>query len=156
MNLLAPNRLIIVVFLAMLAAPPLIQMVVEARHSEWPQALQVFTQRPTPESLRAYDKSLADSSITVRTLRPWMQAAQYFVLGDAGEKTLVGRDGWFFYQPGVGFLTQRAQRRDSTPRDALAAVVHFRDQLTARGIHLVIMPAQIGRASCRERVYVLV
>jgi hypothetical protein len=141
MNLSAASRFVLVVFLAMLAAPPLLQIVVEARRSEWPQALQVFTQRPTPESLRAYDKSLADSSITVRTLRPWMQAAQYFALGDAGEKALVGRDGWFFYQPGVGFLTQRAQRRDSTPRDALAAVVHFRSQLAARGIHLLLMPA---------------
>src|SRR5262249_33760661 len=137
----APSRFILVVFLAMLASPLLLQMVVEARRSEWPQALQVFTQRPTPESLRAYDKSLQDSSITVSTLRPWMQAGQYFALGDAGEKALVGRDGWFFYQPGVAFLTQRAQRRDSTPRDALAAVVHFRAQLAARGIHLLLMPA---------------
>jgi hypothetical protein len=140
MKLPASKRCVIVVFLAMLVAPPLIQIVVETRRREWPQALQVFTQRPTLESLRAYDQSLAGSSLTVRTLRPWTQAAQFFALGDAGEKALVGRDGWFFYQPGVGFLTQRAQRRDSTPRDALAAVVHFRTQLAARGIHLLIMP----------------
>ena len=139
--LLPPSQLVIVVFLAMLAAPPLLQTVVEARRGERPQTLQVFTRRPTPENLRAYDKSLEAASVTVRALLPWVQAAQYFALGDAGEKTLVGRDGWFFYQPGVGFLTQRAQPRDSTPRDALAAVVHFRDQLAARGIHLVIMPA---------------
>jgi hypothetical protein len=137
----APSRFVVVVFLAMLAAPPLVQTVVEARRGERPQATQVFTQRPTPENLRAYDKSLEAASVTVRALRPWMQAAQYFALGDPGEKALLGRDGWFFYQPGVRFLTQRAQLRDSTPRDALAAVVHFRDQLAARGIHLVIMPA---------------
>jgi hypothetical protein len=141
MNAPAPSKFVTVMFLAMLIAPLLLQTVVEARRGERPLAMQVFTQRPTPENLRAYDKSLEDSSVAVRTLRPWIQAAQYFALGDAGEKALFGRDGWLFYQPGVTFLTQRAQPRDSTPRDALAAVVHFRDQLAARGIHLVIMPA---------------
>jgi len=141
MNPSAPNGFLIVVFLGMLAGPPLVQTVVEARRAEWPRALQVFAQRPTPENLRAYDKSLEDSSVTVRALRPWMQAAQFLALREAGEKLLVGRNGWFFYQPGVGFLTQRPKSRDSTPRDALAAVVHFRDQLASRGIRLIIMPA---------------
>ena len=141
MNPSAPNGFLIVVFLGMLAGPPLVQTVVEARRAEWPRALQVFAQRPTPENLRAYDKSLEDSSVTVRALRPWMQAAQFLALREAGEKLLVGRNGWFFYQPGVGFLTQRPKSRDSTPRDALAAVVHFRDQLASRGIRLIVMPA---------------
>src|SRR5438552_12127260 len=35
----------IVVFLGMLAGPPLVQTVVEARRGEWPRALQVFAQR---------------------------------------------------------------------------------------------------------------
>lgn len=128
------------VFVAMLTMPALIQVVVEARHRELPRAIQVFTQWPTRENLRAYDKSLEDSSVTARELRPWMQAAQFFALREPGEKALSGRDGWLFYEPGVSFLTQRAQPGDSTARDALAAVVHFRDQLELRGIHLVIMP----------------
>jgi hypothetical protein len=70
-----------------------------------------------------------------------MQAAQFFALCEAGEKALVGRDRWLFYLPGVSFLTQRAQPRDSTLRDALAAVVHFREQLATRGIRLIVMPA---------------
>jgi hypothetical protein len=141
MNASAPNRFLIVVFLAMLVSPPLVQTVVEARRGEWPGALQVFAQRPTPENLRAYDKSLEDASVTAGALRPRIQAAQFLALREAGEKALVGRDGWFFYQPGVGFLTQRAQPRDSTPRDALAAVVRFRDELATRGIRLIVMPA---------------
>lgn len=128
------------VFVATLAVPAFIQMVVEARHGEWPRAMQIFTQWPTRENLRAYDKSLEDSSVTARELRPWMRAAQFFALREPGERALIGRDGWLFYEPGVSFLTQRAQPNDSTPHDALAAVVHFRDQLELRGIHLVIMP----------------
>jgi hypothetical protein len=69
-----------------------------------------------------------------------MQAAQFFGLREAGEKALVGRDGWLFYQPGVNYLTQRPLPGDSTPREALAAVVHFRDALAARGIRLILMP----------------
>ncbi len=141
MNASAPDRFLTVAFLAMLLSPPLVQTVVEARRGEWPRALQAFAQRPTPENLRAYDRALEDSSVTVRTLRPWMQAAQFLALREAGEKALLGRDGWFFYEPGVGFLTQRPQPRDTAPRDTLAAVVHFRDQLAARGIRLILLPA---------------
>jgi hypothetical protein len=141
MNSSSPNGFLIVVFLGILAGPPLVQTWVEARRGEWPRALQVFAQVPTPENLRAYDKSLEDSSVTVRALRPWMQAAQFLALREAGEKLLVGRNGWLFYQPGVAFLTQRPKSRDSTLRDALAAVVHFRDQLALRGIRLLVMPA---------------
>ena len=137
----APCRFVIVVFLAMLTIPPFIQVLVEARRGEWPEALQIFSQRPTPVSLRAYEHAVEDTSVTARALRPWMQAAQFFGLSEAGEKALVGRDGWLFYQPGLGFLTQRPQPRDSTPQNAVAAVVDFRDQLAARGIQLIVMPA---------------
>jgi hypothetical protein len=70
-----------------------------------------------------------------------MQALQFFLLREAGEKALVGPHGWLFYQPGVSYLTQRAKPGDSTVQDALAAVTRFRDDLAARGIHLIIMPA---------------
>lgn len=141
MNSSALNVFVIVAFLGMLAAPPLVQTAVEARRGEWPRSLQVFTRSPTPENLRAYDRSLEDASVTARALRPWMQAAQFLALREAGEKLLVGPRGWLFYQPGVSFLTQRPKSSDPTPRDAFAAVVHFRDQLASRGIRLLAVPA---------------
>lgn len=137
----ASNKFVIALFLAMLAAPGLWQTAVEVRRGEWPWAFQVFTRIPTPESLRSYEKTLEEASAAVRCLRPWMQMVQFLVFREAGDKALVGRDGWLFYQPGVNFLTQRSRPPDATPRDASAAVVHFRDSLAARGIRLLIMPA---------------
>jgi len=135
------NCFVIIFFLAILAGPPLLQIVVEAQRGEWPAALQVFKQRPTPENLRAYENSLQNASVAARSLRPKMQALQFFMLRDAGEKALVGPDGWLFYQPGIGYLTQRPRPGDSTAQEAAAAAIRFRDDLAARGIHLIVTPA---------------
>jgi hypothetical protein len=141
MKTTAAHSFVIILFLAILAGPPLLQIAVEAQRGDWPDALQVFRQRPTPENLRAYENSLQNASVTARTLRPKMQALQFFVLRDAGEKALVGPDGWLFYQPGIGYLTQRPRHGDSTAQDAAAAAIRFRDDLAARGIQLIVMPA---------------
>jgi hypothetical protein len=141
MNTRAPSIFVIVLFLALVAGPPLLQVIVEARRGTWPAALQVFTQPPTPANLRAYEHAQQDTSVTARALWPVMQSLQFTVLREAGEKALVGPDGWLFYQPGVSYLTQRPQPGDSTVKDAVTAVIRFRDDLAARGIHLVIMPA---------------
>ncbi len=39
-----------------------------------------------------------------------------FVLKDAGEKALRGPNGWFFYKPGVEYLTQRQARSNDCGR----------------------------------------
>jgi hypothetical protein len=141
MNSPGPNRFLIAAFLAMVAGVPLLQTVVEARRGEWPQVLELVTRRPTQPNLRAGEHALEDASVVARALRPWMQAAQFFGLREAGEKAMIGRAGWLFYQPGLSFLTQRPRPGDSTPREALAAVLDFRDQLAARGIRLILLPA---------------
>jgi hypothetical protein len=137
----ASRVFVIVLFLAMLAGPPLVQIVVEAQRGEWPAALQVFWQRPSPENLRAFENTLQNASVTARTLRPLMQTVQFFGLHEAGERAIVGPGGWLFYQPGVAYLTQRARPGDSTAEDAITAVTRFRDDLAARGIRLMVMPA---------------
>jgi hypothetical protein len=137
----APAIFVIVLFLGLIVCPPLVQVVVEAWGGAWPAMFDVFRRRPTPANLRAFEKSLQDASVTARTLRPMMQAVQFFLLRDAGEKALVGRGGWLFYQPGLTYLTQRARPGDSTVREAIAAIRRFRDDLDARGIHLLVVPA---------------
>lgn len=140
MNSAAANRTLIIAFVALIAAVPLLQCIVELRRGETPGVIRVFRERPTRASLAAFERSLEDASVTAKTLRPWMQAGQFFALGDGGAKVHVGRNGWLFYTPGVNAITQRPQPRDSTPRDALAAVVAFRDSLKARGIRLIVVP----------------
>jgi hypothetical protein len=141
MNAASSKWFVIAVFVALLTGPPIVQAIVEARRGDRPAVLAVFSRPPTPANLRAYETSLQDTSVTARALRPLMQAARFFLLGDAGEKAIVGRGGWLFYEPGVGFITQRPRPGDLTVEGALAAVKAFRDALDARGIRLIVMPA---------------
>ena len=148
------ERSLILLFLAFLAAIPVGQAVLELRRGERPQALALFAQKPTAPNLRAYERDLEDASQAARWARPWAQYAQFAWFKDGGEKVLLGRDGWLFYKPGVDYLTQRpgtpasagsplagAVRENSTPAQALAAIVSLRDQLEARGIRLLVVPA---------------
>lgn len=140
MNSAVSNRALIFAFLGMLAAVPVVQCVVEFKRGETPGVFRIFRERPTRESLAAFERSLEDASVTMRMLRPWIQAGQFFALNEGGAKVHVGRNGWMFYTPGVNAITQRPQSGDSTPHDALSAVTAFRDALAARGIRLIIVP----------------
>ena len=148
----AAHLFLVAVFLAMVGMPMLVQTVRETSRGERPQALDVLLRAPTPANLRAYERALENASVTMRTLRPYMQAAQFLALRNAGEKALVGREGWYFYGPGVGFLTQRPKPGESTPDQALSAVIRFRNQLAERDIRLILVPAPNKESVYPERL----
>ena len=133
---------LIVVFLAIITCVPLAQMLLEWSRGERPQCLEVFRQQPTAAHLRAYERDLEEASWAARALRPWVQVVHFLWLKDGGEKTLVGRDGWLFYKPGVQAATERTQVRkgSSTAVEAAAAIMAFRDQLATRGTRLLVLP----------------
>lgn len=137
------ERFLILAFLAILFVIPIGQAVIEIRRGEWPQALALFHQRPTVSNLRAYEHDLEDASQAARWLRPWAQYAHFAWFKDGGDKALIGRDGWLFYKPGVQCLTQRPDARGghAGAAEALAAIVSLRDQLAARHIRLLVVPA---------------
>lgn len=134
------SRLLIVLFLLIVGTVPVVQTLVELRRGERPQVCDLFTRWNDQTSLRAFEQTLERASVTARVLRPWMQAAQFFGLQEAGEKALVGREGWLFYAPGVAVLTQRPKAGNTSVREAIAAVIDFRDQLASRGIRLLVVP----------------
>jgi alginate O-acetyltransferase complex protein AlgJ len=119
----------------------LVQTTVEIRSGQGSSALEVFRQKPTAANLRAYERSLEDSSVLARTLRPWFQWAQFAWLRDGGEKVLVGRKGWLFYKPGFDDMVSRGNARPHATNDPATAVVAWRDALAARGIQLLVVPA---------------
>ena len=121
-------------FLALIYSVPLLQCAIEAAGGHTPQFLDVLARTPTRENLRAYEKQMEDDSVVARTVRPWVQYSQFVLLGDAGDKVLPGRNGWLFYKPDVRYLVE------PHASDAFRAIVDFRDQLAARGIHLMVMP----------------
>ena len=134
------NRLLIALFLLIVGTVPVVQTLVELRRGERPQVCDLVTRWNDQAGLRAFEQTLERASVTARALRPWMQAAQFFGLHEAGEKALVGRDGWLFYAPGVAAMTQRPKAGNTSVRDAMTAVIDFRDQLASRGIRLLVVP----------------
>ena len=134
------NRLLIALFLLIVGTVPVVQTLVELRRGERPQVCDLVTRWNDQTSLRAFEQTLERASVTARALRPWMQAAQFLGLHEAGEKALVGRDGWLFYAPGVAATTQRAKAGNTSAGEAMAAVIDFRDQLALRDIRLLVVP----------------
>ena len=144
-------------FLAILAAPAMIQTAVELRRGETNQALNVFRQAPTAKNLREYEREMEDASCVEKELRPWVQYAQFRFLGDAGDKALIGRDPskgarWMFYKPGVRYLTERPlpPKPGAAANEPLPAIRDFRDQLAQRGIRLLVMIAPNKESICPQ------
>ncbi|MCC6234887.1 MAG: hypothetical protein IT580_19750, partial [Verrucomicrobiales bacterium] len=144
-----PRWCLILGFLAILGVVPLAQVALETRQGDGIRMFDVFSQAPTASNLRAYEHSMEEVNWAARASRPWMQWAQFAWLGDGGAKAALGRDGWYFYKPGVQYSLGRSEAASTTPpsttaaavaRDPLPAIVDFRDQLQALGIQLVVMP----------------
>jgi hypothetical protein len=85
---------------------------------------------------------MEDTSWLGRLCRPWVQLAQFAWLKYGGEKVVVGSQGWYFFKPGLNYMLARPDLAGAanTTNDPVTAIVDFRDQLAARGIHLIIMP----------------
>jgi hypothetical protein len=129
-------------FLALIGSAGLVQTAVELRRGDRPQALEVFDRPPTARNLHEFERDLDESSVVMDRLRPIMQDARFTLLADAGEKALVGREGWMFYRPGVRYATERADAAPPERRtvDPLPAIQAFHEQLAARGIALLVVP----------------
>ncbi len=138
-----PNRFLVLVFLAIIAGIPTSQALLEVWRGESPQALEIFEEKPTAANLRAYEHRLEEAAWASAQLRPWVQYAQLEWFRDGGRKALVGRDGWLFYRPGFDATVGRPESLpgQSGVEDPLPAILAFRDELAARGIALVLMPA---------------
>jgi hypothetical protein len=136
-----PYIFVAAVFVAVIAGPGVLQTISDLRYGEQPRALDIFFQPPTARNLHAYEKSLEETSLVVKQLRPRVQYLEWTFLADAGEKAVVGRDGWLFYRPSVRYMVERQTGPlGSAAADPLPAIRSFRDQLEARGIRLLVVP----------------
>jgi hypothetical protein len=122
-------------FLAIIAAVPLGQGAMELARRQRVQAVDLVRYAPTERNLRAYERTLEDKSWFRQAVRPPVQRAMLTLLGDAGSRGLLGRDGWAFYRPDVRYLVE-----PDAPQPVALAIAHFRDQLAERGIRLLVVP----------------
>ena len=131
-------------FLAVIYIVPVTQSIIEIADGRAPQFLDIFTRVPTRPNLRAYEKEMEDSAAFARASRPWIQYAWFKAFGDAGEKVLVGRDGWLFYRPDVRYLVEQpAGPEANNLQDPLDAILDFQRQLQVRGINLLVVPMPV-------------
>src|SRR5437762_1594988 len=104
-----PNWALIVMFLAIIGAVPLIQTMLEVRQENGIRALDVFSGVPTAANLRAYEKDMEKANWAARLSRPWLQFAQFGWLKDGGEKVVIGSPEWYFYKPGLKYMLTRPE-----------------------------------------------
>jgi alginate O-acetyltransferase complex protein AlgJ len=142
-------------FLLTLALVPLIQIAVEIRTRNFTTARTLramFPQNGLPrgKDLKAAEKTIETDSVASQWLLPPAQSLLTGRLGAGNEQVYLGRDGWLFYRAdvdyviGPGFLAPARLRQRghaaSVQPDPVKAIVHFRDQLAARGVDLIVAP----------------
>jgi hypothetical protein len=110
--------------------------------AEVPQVAELFLHVPSAKNLRVFENELKESSWLNQMLRPRMQCLNFFMLNDPGDKGLVGREGWYFYKPGVRYLVEPYP----SGAGVASAIISFRDQLAKRDIRLLVVPVP-GKAS---------
>ena len=67
----------------------------------WSSARVMFE----PTHLHGFEQGLEHNSIFKAAVQPRVQNFLTGRLGFGNEKVVVGRAGWLYYQPGLGFLT---------------------------------------------------
>lgn len=136
-------------FVATIFGVGLLQSGIEVSRGQRPRAADLFLKKPTEANLRAYERNLEEASWFAEKVRPTVQYARFALLGDAGPKTILGRDGWLFYRPGVRYLIEPWPPQAGCgvgQGDPVPAILDFRDQLDGRGIELLVVPVP-GKAS---------
>lgn len=118
------------------------------------------------EQIKSFEKQLETDSVVAQWLLPPTQAILTGKLGAGSEQVYLGRAGWLYYRPDVDYVTgppflssawlkHREQAAKVQP-DPVKAIVHFHQQLAARGIELVLLPvspktaAKLQNASFEE------
>jgi alginate O-acetyltransferase complex protein AlgJ len=150
-------RVMSLAFVALLLVVPLSQTAIELRAQGWIQALDVFTQRPTRETLHAYERALESQSAIKRAVQPRLQEAITAAVRVGNDRAVLGDGGWLFYQPGIDYVTgpafldagllrvrgtrmidrDRVAAAQPDPRPALRAL---HEDLARAGIRLLLVP----------------
>ncbi len=156
-------------FLLMVFGVPVSQAIHDLADDMTPQALDVFDLPPLDddlgifgktvqtwqgimdgERLRDFEDALEENSLFEDNGRQAFQFAAYLSTRALGEKATPGTGGWYFYTPGVKYLSEpyfRSPRSASFGKvDPVEAIVDFAAQLRARGIDLLVVPVP-GKAS---------
>ena len=93
-------------FVTIVFSVGLTQITIELSRGQRPQIQELFLNSPTKANLSAFEKDIEKSCWLAEKLRPWAQYLNFLLLTDAGDKAILGSDGWFFYKPAVRYLVE--------------------------------------------------
>ncbi|MEW6366507.1 MAG: hypothetical protein AB1714_17915 [Acidobacteriota bacterium] len=108
--------------------------------------------------LRGFEDRLDRGSVLAQSLVPPVQWILTAVMGLGNERAYDGRGGWLYYRPDVEYVTgpgfldgevqaARALSGDSwrapIQPDPVRAIEDFAEELSRRGIHLIVMPTPV-------------
>jgi hypothetical protein len=142
-------------FLAIVSIVPIADAAIEMfRDGRSPTIATLFSRLPNQENLRSLESDLESSSWFPQTLRPWWQRLRFALLGDLGEKAVLGREGWLFYAPDVRYLVETfpPATSDGKNDDPFSAIIAFRDQLSRKGIRLLVVPMPVKPSVYPEKL----
>jgi hypothetical protein len=109
-------------------------------------------------AIQQYEKTVEENSAPGRLLLPAVQAFLARHLGVGNEQVYLGNGSWLFYRPDIEYLTgpgfldfQRHCKRPaagdgefvSRQADPRPAILDFHEQLSMRGIELILLPIPI-------------
>ncbi len=110
------------------------------------------------QGIQAYEDNIEESSRLRSIITPLSQPLFTDCFGLGNERTVIGRDNWLFFEPGVRYLTaslaqgaktvDRAASKASElflgPRSGpLESILDFSRQLQEQGIQLILLPAPV-------------
>jgi alginate O-acetyltransferase complex protein AlgJ len=113
---------------------------------------------PTVADIKTFESELEEGSVVSAWLLPRAQSVLTGVLGAGNEQAYPGRNGWLHYRPDVDYVTGpgfldpallRQRRRagdESVARvqpDPVRTLVAFHEQLSERGITLIVVPTPL-------------
>ena len=119
------------------------------------------------ESIHQLENTLEEGSLLRQVFLPPLQYVLLRFLGKGNEKAIPGRDGWLHFAPDLDYLAGppflhpdqlriRAEAHKLWEKpiqpDPLTAIIDFKNQLTARGIALIVLPVPVKAALQPDKI----
>lgn len=144
----------VLIVLAVVATPALLQAVLDWQRDGRPTALELFTTVPGRDNLRALERRM-DQQLWLGELgRSFWTPRVDAALERGTSKVVFGHGGWLFFRPTLRFVSGRGFESISTVRASHihSAVTGFGQQLSERGKRLVFVPVPTKATVYPERV----
>jgi len=104
------------------------------------------------EGFHQFEQSLEKESVLTHRLLPRFQCLATKYLGLGNEKVILGRSNWLYYRPDIEYLTggafpvalgARLGGKIARAADPIPALKAFHDDLSKRGITLLLVPVPV-------------